>query len=427
MTDEKNSNVLLWVPRYWPAMGGTELHTRQLAIVLSDEHTVNVITHCYTSENPVYTLEQDATGSADSTYVDNSVDIACLCMNGAALRLLSKLANHHTFKKITRLAYSKLFPLNLSTRASAYAQDTQVIHFIYNGLTDAAMLAASLAKKHDVPFIFTPNILDTSNRAHAWNSRRFQYLYESAARIIALTPHEAKWLESQDIPREKIEVLPYGPILEGIPDSKRFRQTLNIGNAKIALFLARIIPLKGYDLLLGACAEIWQKHPDTHIIFMGPATQETRNAINQIEDPRIHLLEQFDQGTKSDALAACDLLCLPSRKESLGVVYIEAAYNAKPVVALNLPVLQDVIRNGIDGLLVDESVSGVADAVISLLNDPEESKRMGLTAQVKAKKDYDWSNVKVQISRIYRQAIAEHPYRTTFKEQLANGHRAVGN
>lgn len=140
---------------------------------------------------------------------------------------------------------------------------------------------------------------------------------------------------------------------------------------------------------------------------MGPATPESRTSILKSGDSRIVLLEEFDQNTKSDALAACDLLCVPSRKESLGVVYIEAAFNAKPVVALKLPVLHEVIEHGKDGLLVEDSASSVAEAVNSLLDCPSKSISMGLYGQAKAIEKFNWVNVTIKISTIYREVIAE--------------------
>lgn len=407
MTDSRKTNVLLWVPRYWPAMGGTELHTRELANALSSSHQVKVITHCTASETSEVSLEQDVNSSLDSIDTDGSVTVQRLCIGNPEKPASKMLAGQYRRFKIARVIYSIVFFSSLYRRSIKSAENTDLIHFVYNGLTDSAMLAAAVAKRCNIPFVFTPNILDTSDQKHAWNSTRFKHLYKSASRIIALTPHEAEWLVKQNIPRDKISIIPYGPILHGRPDGLRFRRMSKTGDAKIVLFLSRIIPLKGYELVLDACNQIWKSHPDTRIVFMGPATPESRNSILRSGDSRIVLLEEFDQNTKADALAACDLLCVPSRKESLGVVYIEAAFNAKPVIALKLPVLHEVIEHGKDGLLVEDSALSVAEAVNSLLDCPSKSINMGLCGQAKAMEKFNWINVTIKISHIYRDVIAE--------------------
>ena len=407
MTENQKTDAFLWVPRYWPAMGGTELHTRELANVMCGDHNVSVITHSTISELSNSTLEKDANDSTDSSYLDGSVRVNRIRMNPIAKPILKALAGLHRRFKFIRLIYSSVFCVSLFKRSSDLTKNADVIHFIYNGLTDSAMLAAAVAKHRKIPFVFTPNILDTSSRKHAWNSTRFKHLYKSASRIIALTQHEANWLESQNVPRNKIKVIPYGPILQGNPNASRFREMTKTGDAKVILFLSRIVQLKGYDLLLGACHQIWQAHPDAHIIFMGPATPDARQAILATADSRILLIEDFDQNVKADALAACDLLCVPSRKESLGVVYIEAAFNAKPVVALKLPVLHEVIEHQKDGYLVDESAACVAEAVVSLLDHPEKSKLMGQSGKVKAEKKFNWANVRAHVSNVYSDVIIE--------------------
>jgi len=408
MISDRKTNAILWVPRYWPAMGGTELHTRELAHVLSVDHHVSVMTHSVETEVSGSTLENDTNHTIPNVYLDGPVSVTHIGINLFVKPLLQTLSYQHRRFKLIRLIYSSVFSTSLLRRSTELTENAEVIHFIYNGLTDSAMLAAAMAKRHNIPFVFTPNILDTLTQKNAWNSTRFKYLYKSASKIIALTHHEADWLISQNISPEKISVIPYGPILEGTPDAARFRQLTQIGDTKFVLFLSRIVLLKGYDLLLESCTQVWLKHPDTRIVFMGPATPEARISIEAMSDPRILLIENFDQNVKADALSACDLLCVPSRKESLGVVYIEAAFNAKPVVALKLPALQDVIEHGQDGLLVNESAEGVAEAIVSLLDEPEMAAQMGQRGYKKAREKFNWKNVKSKISDLYRDAIDEH-------------------
>lgn len=232
MTDRRKTNALLWVPRYWPAMGGTELHTRELANALSSSHKINILTHCTTSETSEASLEHDVNTSVGSIVTDGSVTVNRLCIGNLAKPISTLLAAQYRRLKIARVIYSVVFFRSLYRRSNTFAENSNLIHFVYNGLTDSAMLAAAVAKRRNIPFVLTPNILDTSDQKHAWNSTRFKYLYKSASRIIALTQHEAEWLVKQNIPRDKISVVPYGPILHGQPDGLRFRRMSKTGDAK---------------------------------------------------------------------------------------------------------------------------------------------------------------------------------------------------
>ena len=405
MTRDKKPNTCLWVPRYWPAMGGTELHTHELTKYLSCEYDVNVITHSISSEVAGVNLEQDVISANDASYIDDGIRINRLALNGAATPLYKYIATKHDQHRATRPIYSGLFYNNLLARSAAITRKAELIHFVYNGLTDSAVLAARNAAKWRIPFVFTPNILNTSDEPHAWNSFRFKKLYSSAYRIIALTNHESQFLQRQGVPADKISVVPYGPILRTGSSQNNFRESLKLGNENLVLFLGRINASKGYDVLLDACERIWSSNPSTHVVFMGPATQKAREHILSTGDSRIILWEDFDQTTKADALAACDVLCVPSRMESLGVVYIEAAFNAKPTVAIDLPVLREVIENKKSGLLVEDSPKCVADALIHLLDNPHLARTMGNAAQQLAISKFSWAVVRDSMSDIYRSAI----------------------
>jgi glycosyltransferase involved in cell wall biosynthesis len=92
---------------------------------------------------------------------------------------------------------------------------------------------------------------------------------------------------------------------------------------------------------------------------------------------RILNLDDLTEGEKQDALAACDLLCVPSEGESFGMVYFEAWAYKKPVVALDLPVLRETIGAAQAGILVKNDPCEVAAAITKLLSAGELRRVMG--------------------------------------------------
>ena len=134
-------------------MGGTELHTHELAKYLSSDFNVNVITHCVDSETAGINLEQDIISANDAVYSEGDVRINRLSMGGVATPLYELVANNHTKHRVTRPLYSGLFYTNMQARSSAVTRQCDLIHFVYNGLTDSAVLAARSALKWKIPFI----------------------------------------------------------------------------------------------------------------------------------------------------------------------------------------------------------------------------------------------------------------------------------
>ena len=124
-------------------------------------------------------------------------------------------------------------------------------------------------------------------------------------------------------------------------------------------------------------------------------------------------LDAVDLQTKGDALAACDIFCLPSEQESFGGVYTEAWTYAKPVVGCAIPAVRDVVTDGVDGLLVPPgSVDELIDSIQGLLANPERRAAMGHAGQAKAERFFSWPRIAADLEGIYHEALFRQPGRT---------------
>jgi glycosyltransferase involved in cell wall biosynthesis len=90
------------------------------------------------------------------------------------------------------------------------------------------------------------------------------------------------------------------------------------------------------------------------------------------------VLGYVDDQTRTDLLAACDVLALASRTEAFGYVFLEAWANGKPVIGANAGGIPAVVDHGHTGLLVDfGKVDQLADAIEQLIDNPELAHRLG--------------------------------------------------
>jgi glycosyltransferase involved in cell wall biosynthesis len=115
---------------------------------------------------------------------------------------------------------------------------------------------------------------------------------------------------------------------------------------------------------------------------------------------RILNLNDLTDEEKQDALAACDVLCVPSKGESFGMVYFEAWAYGKPVVGLDLPVLRETIKANEAGILVRERFDELADAVCQLLGDFQLRHEMGKNGR-KAAQQHSWEAAVMSYFRTY--------------------------
>ena len=107
--------------------------------------------------------------------------------------------------------------------------------------------------------------------------------------------------------------------------------------------------------------------------------------------PGVIDLDDLTEQEKQDALAACDVLCVPSEGESFGMVYFEAWSYGKPIVALDLPSLRENVAGSGGGILVGGDPQELAAALAVLLENQELRYRMGLMGQAKAAR-HQWAH-----------------------------------
>jgi hypothetical protein len=157
------------------------------------------------------------------------------------------------------------------------------------------------------------------------------------------------------------------------------------------LFVGRLENRKGIDVLLAAAPSLLARFPDMQLTVVGddalPATggASYRQMFERTADAALRKRVHFT-GILSDAelecrYAACDIVVMPSRYESFGLVLLEAMRYGKPIVSSNIGGIAEVIRDGETGLLVPPGDAGALEsAIASLAADPRRRQQLGQAA-----------------------------------------------
>jgi glycosyltransferase involved in cell wall biosynthesis len=149
--------------------------------------------------------------------------------------------------------------------------------------------------------------------------------------------------------------------------------------------------------------DVWERVPDATLLIAGPEQPDTQKIKNvhskTLADPRVSDLGFVSNDEREDLLAACDVLCVPSRHEAYGLVFAEAAHYGTPVVARALPALEELIGSYNGGLLVD-SERGIAHALCNLLINDQLRERMGRSAYTEVR-DRTWRSVAEILKSVY--------------------------
>lgn len=291
----------------------------------------------------------------------------------------------------------------LASKIEPFARTCALIHNARIGREPLSFASLQVARRLDIPFVFVPY---HHPRWVGWNYREYLNLYRQADALIALTQIEKQTLVELGVKPERIFVTGNGPNLaqDAAPDS--FRQGLNLAaQTPLILFLGQKYRYKGIEALVLAARLVWARWPEAHFLFVGPRTPFSKKFFARQTDPRLLELDAVDLQTKTNALAACTLLCLPSTQESFGGVFTEAWTFGKPVIGADIPAIREVIDHEINGYLTSPTPEALAEKICFLLDNPTLAHQMGAAGQAKTLQQYAWDKLAQKTEEIYTKVL----------------------
>lgn len=202
---------------------------------------------------------------------------------------------------------------------------------------------------------------------------------------------------------------------DGEQQIRAFRKSLPaLGERPFLLFLGRIHPKKGCDLLVSAFARIAAEHPGLDLVMAGPDQVGWRSELEAQAratgiDDRIHWPGAVFGDVKWGALRACDAFVLPSHQENFGVAVAEALAAGKPVLITDKINIWREIKSDAAGLVATDDEAGVSDMLARFvsLSDPER-KAMGNAARDCFLKRFEISIPARQLGRVLSEIAMAH-------------------
>lgn len=296
--------------------------------------------------------------------------------------------------------------------------DIAHIHALFSPVSTAA---ATIARLRQLPYILRP--LGTLDPADLRKKRRLKLIYarlferanlKGAAAIHFTAAQEARVSERFGLKTRDL-VLPLGvtPPPADSAAATLVRQRFQIGaETPILLFMSRLDPKKGLDLLLPALHSLQRSGVDFHFILSGANPQD--RAYEQAIQQQIETSPLANQTTitgfvtgplKAQLLQAADLFVLPSYYENFGIAVAEAMMASKPVVISNQVYIWPDIQQSQSGWVTPCAIAPLTQALQEALSNPAERLRRGQQAQHYAKSHYDWDAIATQTLTAYRTLI----------------------
>lgn len=299
---------------------------------------------------------------------------------------------------------------------SAAHQRYDVIHTTNISLDFAIIPFQRFAKRHRIPFLCTPLVHmgvpgDTTILRYYSMPHQIDLLKRSD-RVITMTGIESDFLAGAGVPHDRLRQIGVGitPAEVQGGNAARFRREHGI-TGDLVLTIGAMAYDKGTIHVVEAMRKLWSQGVEAHLALIGAPLEQFTTFYKQLPADvrsRIILLPYAPDRVKRDALAAANLMALPSRTDSFGIVYPEAWCYQIPVIGARAGGVPDVIDHERDGLLVPfGDVPALADAIARLLRDRAEAGRMGEAGYAKVMTELTWERKYAQVRSVYEEVTSE--------------------
>ncbi len=399
---------------YWPFIGGAEVYCQKVSEgLVGKSDRVDLITSNVTSIKPLLLSDKP-------TEFHNGVRIRRV----ASLPKLNTLYGNKEVTSDTARSIQifntvdshNFWPLALGLRTITSAiplyfpellkeAKNHQITVAFNSITGLTALTFTAAKAASVPLIIFPMFhfgLPTYERPSIY------HMLQRSDAVICSTAFEKIELVRRGVSEKKTHVVYEGidaPNVEkAFVDEFRQKYGLGTGGQFVVSYIGRRDFDKGYLHVLRATALLAKQVRNLRLLVSGYGVRGTNLPEYQdlAKSNTIIDLGVTNEKTKLAAIACSDVIALPSRAETYPIVFVEAWFMAKPIIGARIGSVASVVREGIDGYLVQfGDTEALADAILRLYKDRDLSSRMGKEAKTRAEKEFHFVNKIRQIRQIY--------------------------
>ena len=379
--------------------GGMNVYVYNLAISLGKlGHRIDIFTKTHnTKEQKILQLNQNiCLIHLPVTYKDPYLDVNPYANN---LTQYIRSNNLHYDVLHSHYFYSALIAKVLSQKLMIPSivtfHTTSAVKFIYGGIKDKKR------EKRELVIVRESNAIIASTELEKHDLMK--YYYGDSKKIFVISPgvnHKVFKYHAKLSSRKKLQ----------LPQSK-----------KIILFVGRIDPIKGIDLLIKAVSDLTKKFPDFENkfrVYIIGGDIKNRNFWHNHEVVKIKKLISSRKldccvkflGSKAHHLlpyyySAADIVVMPSFHESFGLVVLEAMACRSAVIASKVGGLKYLIKDGFNGRLFENgNIVQFARIIWTLINDVKSRSLLGENA-FKTSQKYCWNIQTQKILDIYKKMM----------------------
>jgi len=314
--------------------------------------------------------------------------------------------------KVHTIYYS--FPFFNTLQAIARLIKTKEYDLVHSHLIHADLLLA-IAKKYFTKF----KLVSSKHGYQEWYNNKFGF--DPKFKIKNSYWRLARWAEKQMdrsfaiskglqnlyvglgiCKNEKLELIHYGFNFPDIFNTGKYR----FSEYQLAI-VGRLTAFKGHRYAIEALEIIKNKFSDLQLVVVGSGTLEEE--LKKLVSSKGLTPQVKFMGYNSDVreiMADSDVVLIPSIAEGFGVVVLEAFRSGKPIVAFNVPSLNEHIVHNHSGILVKPfDINAYASAIEELLTNKEKSNKLAKNGTEKLSNDYNFNLMMSRTIEFYQKVV----------------------
>lgn len=361
--------ILLVCPYAWEAPGGVQVHVRGLAGHLRRRgHQVAVIT--------------PGARAAHEPWV----------------RVVARPIRVPYRGTVAPIGLSPASFARVRTAIRGFAPD--VVH-VHEPFLPSTSMYATMASP--VPVVATFHAFAEGSRLLEVAAPFVRPVWRRIARPLAVSEAAASYVSGPFRPRP--EIVPNGVDVNAFADAE---PDPGLPAGPKLLWVNRLDPQKGFPVAIRAFAVIAEEFDDLLFVVAGDgADRGSIDALAPDVRARVMMLGNVPHERLPGVFAASDVFVSPAAgQESFGVVLVEAMAAGLPVVATDIPGYREVVRDGVEGLLVRPGDAGaLAEAAGALLRNPGRAEKLRRVGRATAGA-FSWEVVGARIEAIYEELVA---------------------
>ena len=231
-------------------------------------------------------------------------------------------------------------------------------------------------------------------------------------RIAAISEAVRENLLAFGIDSSKITVIHNAVVPPEASGGDIFRARHGLGQEPLIGIVGKLISRKGQLHAVRALPRIREAIPDARLVLCGgneesPYGRELRREVDRLGLTKAVVFAGY-QRRIGEVFDAMDLVMVPSEQEPFGRVVVEAMFARRPIVASRVGGIPELIRDGMDGALVDPGdVNSLAAAAVAILTDPERERSVVESAANRAEAEFTWGSTGAKMAVLYEDVMSE--------------------